>query len=364
MKDPLILTLDAGGSHFHFSAMKEGNEIGESIRIPAEVHDLKACINQLKEGFKKLMGKHAENPAAISFAFPGPADYRNGVIGDLPNLPAFRGGIPLGPILEQEFGIPVFIRNDGDLFCYGESKSGYLLWLNRHLEESGNPKRYHNLIGVTLGTGFGCGISIAGKLLEGDTGAAAEGWKLRNLRHPYSSIEESVSIAGLKRMYAEQIAMDPAQAPEPEAIYQIAIGEMEGVQPAAREAFLRYGAVVGEALATMITLIDGPVVIGGGISGAYPVFAGAMLDQLRSSFDHLNGSRSSRIIQTVYNTEQAYGLKQFLRDDYEEVMWKEEKVKVSYEPQKKLAVGLSKLGTEKAIMTGAYYYALDRLKSH
>ena len=54
-----------------------------------------------------------EPPVAISFAFPGPADYKRGIIGDLGNLPSLRGGIALGPMLEAEFGIPVFINNGG-----------------------------------------------------------------------------------------------------------------------------------------------------------------------------------------------------------------------------------------------------------
>ena len=65
-------------------------------------------------------------PVAISFAFPGPADYPAGIIGDMSNMPAFRGGVALGPILEDQFGIPVFINNDGDLFVYGEAIAGFL----------------------------------------------------------------------------------------------------------------------------------------------------------------------------------------------------------------------------------------------
>ena len=40
-------------------------------------------------------------PVAISFAFPGPADYPAGIIGDLANLPAFRGGVALGPMSKR-----------------------------------------------------------------------------------------------------------------------------------------------------------------------------------------------------------------------------------------------------------------------
>ena len=100
--------------------------------------------------------------------FPGPADYPNGIIGDLGNLPGFRGGVALGPMLEEKFGIPVFINNDGDLFVYGEAIAGFLPYVNGLLEKAGSPKRYKNLFGVTLGTGFGGGIVRDGELFIGD----------------------------------------------------------------------------------------------------------------------------------------------------------------------------------------------------
>ncbi len=81
-----------------------------------------------------------EPPVAISFAFPGPADYPAGIIGDLPNLPAFRGGVALGPMLEEKFGIPVFINNDGDLFVYGEAIAGFLPYVNGLLEAGRQPE--------------------------------------------------------------------------------------------------------------------------------------------------------------------------------------------------------------------------------
>lgn len=83
------------------------------------------------------MKRQLENePVAISFAFPGPADYKNGVIGDLPNFPVFRGGVALGAFLEEEFGIPVYINNDGNLFAYGEALPEYYLPLMRNLRLS------------------------------------------------------------------------------------------------------------------------------------------------------------------------------------------------------------------------------------
>ena len=361
MNSTIILTLDAGGTNFNFSAIQNGSRVGDILSLPAHADNLDKCLDTLKKGFRHLMDESNKKPAAISFAFPGPADYRNGVIGDLPNLPAFSGGIPLGPILEEEFQIPVFIHNDGNLFACGESKAGFLPWVNHKLEEQGNPKRYNNLIGITVGTGFGTGIVVNGKLLEGDNNASSETWKMRNKRHPYSFLEDTLSIHGLKRMYAEQIAMDPAKAPEPFEIYRIAKGEAEGIEQAAREAFLRYGEVLGDAISTMINIIDGVVVIGGGVAGAYPLFSGAMLDQFNSSYDLLNGKRTSRLVQKMYDLERDWSLKQFLQDDMREIELPSGTKKVRFEENKKLAVGLSRLGTSEAIPLGADYSAISRL---
>ena len=142
---------------------------------------------------------------AISFAFPGPADYPAGIIGDLGNLPGFRGGVALGPMLEDRFQIPVFINNDGDLFVYGEAIAGFLPYVNGLLEKAGSPKRYKNLFGVTLGTGFGGGIVRNGELFIGDNSMAGEVWLLRNKLDPAMNAEEGASIRAVRRVFAEQV---------------------------------------------------------------------------------------------------------------------------------------------------------------
>ena len=143
----IVMTLDAGGTNFVFSAMQGGKEVIDPIRLPSNADDLDRCLKTVTRGFDEARAqcRALGQPVAISFAFPGPADYLNGIIGDLANLPAFRGGIALGPMLEDHFGIPVFINNDGDLFAYGEAIGGLLPKINEMLEEAGSPKRYQNL---------------------------------------------------------------------------------------------------------------------------------------------------------------------------------------------------------------------------
>ena len=109
----VVMTLDAGGTNFIFSAMRGCREIIAPVRMKAVTDDLRKCLETLVGGFREVLSKLETVPVAISFAFPGPADYRNGVIGHLPNFPAFSGGgVALGPYLEDVFGLPVFINND------------------------------------------------------------------------------------------------------------------------------------------------------------------------------------------------------------------------------------------------------------
>src|SRR5512135_1031582 len=163
----IVMTLDAGGTSFRFSALCANKAITETVTLPSNGDNLDRCLANLVEGFTRIKAQCPRPPAAISFAFPAPADYPSGVIGDLGNLPGFRGGVALGPMLQKKFGIPTFINNDGDLFVYGEAIAGFLPYVNGLLEKAGSPKRYNNLFGVTLGTGLGGGIVRRGELFLG-----------------------------------------------------------------------------------------------------------------------------------------------------------------------------------------------------
>ena len=50
----IILTLDAGGTNFVFSAIQDNKSIAEPIQLPAEPHDLDKCIGNIINGFRQL----------------------------------------------------------------------------------------------------------------------------------------------------------------------------------------------------------------------------------------------------------------------------------------------------------------------
>jgi glucokinase len=357
----IVMTLDAGGTNFVFSAMQSGNEIVEPIVFPAEATDLTEILEKIIEGFTAVKQQLGETPVAISFAFPGPAEYPLGIIGNLANLPLFRGGVALGPMLEEKFGIPVFINNDGDLFTYGEAIAGFLPHINSLLEKEGNPKRYQNLFGATFGTGFGGGIVSHHELFTGDNSAQAEINRMRNKVHPFYSVEETVSIRGIKKSYARDANIDEVICPTPQSIYEIAMGEVDGNKDAAVKAYEKFAVAAGDALANAVTLVDGLVVLGGGLSGAWPLFLQKLVREMNHKFELPSGGRLTRLEVEVFNLENEKSLKRFLRGNIREIQVPFSEKKIKYDPLKRIGVGISKLGTSKATAIGAYAFALNEI---
>ena len=357
----IVLTLDAGGTNFRFSAVRGAKPAVQGISMPANGHDLGLCLKNIVEGFSQVRAQCPADPVAISFAFPGPADFPNGIIGDLGNLPGFRGGVALGPMLRQKFGVPVFINNDGDLFTYGEAIAGLLPHVNNLLQQAGNPNRYKNLFGVTLGTGFGAGIVREGRLFLGDNSLGAEIWLLHNKLDPAMNAEEGASIRAIRRSYASVAGIPFEQSPDPKAISQIALGKHPGSKKAAREAFRRLGLVVGDALAQALTLVDGLAVIGGGISGAAPLFLPALMKEMNSTYTAPDGSRFPRLTAKAFNLESVNERKAFLMNSALKITVPGTRRKVKYDPVPRIGVGISRLGTSEAVAIGAYAFALQKL---
>ena len=382
-----MLTLDAGGTNLVFCAVQGEHEIVPPVTLSSTARTIDEFLNLLIAGFRRvreqvlaLAGAPAvtspvataaiaepvataaiAEPVAICFAFPGPADYEHGIIGDLANLPVFRGGVPLGPALEEKFGLPVFVSNDGGLFALGEAIAGFVPFVNGLLEQIESPRRYRNLLGATFGTGFGAGVVCGGRLLEGDNSAAGEINRLRNRLVPAWTVEESVSIRGVRRVYARESAIDLAECPTPQEINEIGLGRREGDRSAAQRAFEELAVVAGDALASAGSLVDGLVVVGGGLSRGHHLFMQRLVGEMNAVYETPRGDVVPRSESRAFNLEDPEDLAVFLRGDVRELPVPLSSRTVLYDATKAVGVGLSRLGTARAVSIGAYTLALTHI---
>ena len=265
----------------------------------------------------------------------------------------------LGPFLEYKFGIPVFINNDGDLFAYGEALGGALPEVNAKLEALGCPKRYKNLVGYTFGTGLGVGIVVNNQLNRGDN-SCVETFCLKHKKMPDIIVEDGAAIRAVKRVYGE-LTGNPNHGLEPKELCDIADGKREGDAEAARKAFAEMGEIAGDAMATTITLIDGLIVIGGGITGARKWIMPSLLKELRGKMHTITGEELNRVQMKVYDLDNEDEFKEFAKGDQRALKVYGTDRYVAYDPQKRIGVMISKLGASNAISVGAYAFALGQL---
>lgn len=354
-----VATLDAGGTNFVFGAMRANEYIIEPITLPSLSDNLDECIAQLIRGFEMVIAQLTEKIVAISFAFPGPADYVNGIIGGyLPNFPSFRDGVALGPLLSRRFGVPVYINNDGDLFAYGEALAGKLPEINKKVAVLGGVKRSRSLIGYTFGTGFGVGHVYDNVLHLGDN-CCVETFCLRHKFDNDIICEEGVAIRAVKRIYAEISGCD--EQLEPKDIFDIAEGTRSGNQEAAVIAFETMGEVAGHAMASAATLLDGIIVIGGGITAAKKYIMPALLREIRSLIKTMSGDSVSLVQPKIYDLDNPYELAQYAAGKARPIKIYGTDDYVNYDEEKRVGVAISSLGASKAISLGAYNYALSQI---
>jgi glucokinase len=263
-------------------------------------------------------------------------------------------------MLAALFGLPTFVNNDGALFAYGEAIGGLLPFVNQQLVAAGSPRRFRNLIGVTLGTGFGGGLVLDGRLVLGDNSAAGQIYGMRHRDDRGHITEQGASIRGVRQAYAAATGSSLDDVPPPVQIAEIAWGHAAGDRRAAADTFRRLGEVAGDAIAHALNLIDGLVVFGGGLSGAAALFRPALLAELNSQLETWSGP-IDRLPSKVIDLDDPASLAALVRSQTRLLPIPGTDRAVAYAPDKLTGIGVTRLGTTEAMALGAYAYALHQL---
>ncbi|MFJ3788367.1 ROK family protein [Kitasatospora sp. NPDC090091] len=229
-------------------------------------------VDELVEAVAALVAQVRGEPVtAVGVGLPGMVDAGTGALAFAPGLEFARA--PLRELIAEAVGLPVVTDNDANVAAWAEYRIGA-------------GRGHDHLALVTLGTGLGCGVVVAGRLLHGSHGFAAEASHLTvepggppcecGNRGCWGVAASGATIARLGRQAA---AARPA-GPLARLIGRGSPDAGEAVTEAARggdeqalEILDRVGTLTGVGLAALANLFDPAVVIVGG----GPVSAGELL---------------------------------------------------------------------------------------
>ena len=236
------LAIDLGGTNIRIARVENGQCTDHrSIPCPAN-EEASVVVDRLSQLIEGLIDDRVKG---IGIGVPSIVDAQAGIVYDVANIPAWKE-VPLKALLEEKFRVPVAVENDCNCFALGECMFGA-------------GRDCSNMVGVTIGTGIGAGIIIDRKLYGGLYRGAGE---IGTLPYLDADFEHYCSSFFFKRK-----GIDAAEyAQKALQVDQEALAIWE-----------EFGGHIGQLVkGIMFTYAPDLIVLGGGISSAFPLFRQGM----------------------------------------------------------------------------------------
>ncbi len=261
----MIIGVDLGGTKIRAGVAVGGairNERQQLFRSRASQEE---TLGQLKDLIRSLA---SPDITGIGLGVPSVIDVERGIVYNVVNIPSWEE-VPLKDILEDEFGVPVSVNNDVNCFTLGEYRYGLA-------------KGFRHVIGMTSGTGLGCGIIINDELFAGSNCGAGEIGLVQYGEHNveyYASGNFFEAIHGTSAIAAHDLA---------------ARGDKKALAM-----WREFGVHMGQAVKTVVYTYDPEaIVIGGSLSKAYRFFQSSMVASLED-FTFPQSIKRLKIFQSV-----------------------------------------------------------------
>lgn len=277
--------VDLGGTNLRIAAVDSEGNLLEKLTTGTHISKGRDfVIGEMCDAIKAQTAKFSSKMklVGIGIGVPGIIDKRTGMLHESPNLPGWDN-YPVRDDIQRILQAPVILENDANVAAFGEG------WL-------GAAKGYNEICMVTLGTGVGGGIVLAGKIWQGMNGMAGEVGHVTVDPDGYpckcgniGCVEQYASATAVMRMAREEIESGNAEnmaklaaGPNVEfsarAVFNLAL---QG-DTAAQRVYDRVGTALGILLAALVNTLNLRMyVIGGGVSNGWQAFSPKMFEELR-----------------------------------------------------------------------------------
>jgi N-acetylglucosamine repressor len=155
-----LLSLDLSHSEFRGAVINLRGEILATASEPVSERGGEEALNLVYQILDRLVEAGYQPLVGIGVGTPGLVNGAEGLVIKAVNLE--WENLPLARLLENRYGLPVYVLNDSQAAAMGEYHYGH-----GHLAES-------NLVVINVRHGLGAGIIIQGQLFQGDGGGAGE----------------------------------------------------------------------------------------------------------------------------------------------------------------------------------------------
>lgn len=250
--DNHYLVLDIGGTAIKHAIMDQEARILAHGEVPTPDRDV-AGIPEFLDALDGVVAEAGDGMSGIAISMPGMIDTRAGVARSAGHV-TYLVGFPMRKALEERYGLPCTVANDGNCAVMAEHWRGSL-------------EGCENAAVVGLGTAVAGGLVLGGRLYEGSTFCAGE------LSHVacdwHGAWSESGAywghvggVGGLCRAVAARTGEDPSALDGRIVFDRANAGDEDAL--AGLRAYCDYTAVQLQNLETLLDLER--IAIGGGIS--------------------------------------------------------------------------------------------------
>ena len=272
--DGVSLAFDIGGSKYVVGLVdRKGNILAKKRKVWDSL-EARRVIREIIESAESLLEENPHiRPSIIGATIPGLADPGKGLW-----IEASFSGIrelAVAETLQEHFGLPAFADNDGQACAAAEKLFG-------------SCRDVPNFIYLTISNGIGGAICIDNHLCYGAHNTAGEFGHCIVVENGRlckcgncGCLEMHASGPAISRNYAELGGAEPPEG-RPADAAEIARRARLG-EPAAIATFELEGRFLGKVIATACNLVNPQkVVLGGGVSLAFPLFESSLRDTLRT----------------------------------------------------------------------------------
>lgn len=302
MRSSYAIGVDVGGTRIAAGLVERKGRIVKDAKVLTPKSGPFAVVDAIIDLVGSVsVGIQPSELAGIGIGLPAQVDFLRQEVEFCTNLPL--AGVDVRSLVMSRIKQPVTIDNDGHLAAFGEHRFGAA-------------KGARDFLMITLGTGVGGGMFVAGEPYRGARGLGGEiGHTVVELDGPLCPCggkghleaylgRPAIAARGREaaKMFSGQAIVDAAGGRSEEITAEAVVIAARGGDNVSRKILLECGDILGRALVGFVNLLNPALVcVGGGIGESADFLVERAAEVMQK--EALAGRRDVRVVQAVLGND-------------------------------------------------------------